>query len=309
MRIIRKFVVELILAGILVGWLIWKFPEAVDQLIPWIVWAILAHITWEICNESEAMRMYAGVASRKRMVWLIAFALGGLLSVGYLWIAKLGMSKLNAVAANGKQSEAPAEKPPQPKPTEHQPENPPPTSTEKLEESEPELNSDLTYIFHGKDRLWYAFVNPTEHAANKPNVSFGLMNLTNPYKYAPQNGTFGIQPYPIPVKVMVDDYVRPHESGGDEVLGQFANQIKAGDVIFGASWITCINCKKRRGYYLYWKVGDGGWYAEVPLKGMQLPRSEGPATDMQIKEYVDKLVPFEKRTPIKQQFENPWGKD
>lgn len=165
------------------------------------------------------------------------------------------------------------------------------------------LNSDLRLTFYGKDRLWFAYQNPTKRAANKPQYSFGLMDLTNPYKYATANQSLGPQPFPIPARTLSEDYVRAGESGGDEVLGQFMSHVKLGDVIYGAAWITCINCKKRRGYYLYWKVGEGGWYAEVPLNGMELPApTDRPYTDLEIQEYVDRVVPREKRKPIKQQF-------
>ncbi|MGD0179946.1 MAG: hypothetical protein ABSC15_09045 [Terriglobales bacterium] len=97
MRKLRIFIVELILAGIFVGWLLWKLPELVDTFIPWIVWAILAHLTWEIVLEREKLKSYVGGIAEKRkspMVWLVAFALGGLVSVGYMWLARISVEKL-----------------------------------------------------------------------------------------------------------------------------------------------------------------------------------------------------------------------
>jgi hypothetical protein len=175
-------------------------------------------------------------------------------------------------------------------------------------EEDNSLNSDLRFTFYGKERLYYVYSNPTKHSvANKPSISFALMDLTNPYKYTTENMPFGPQPFPIPTRVLSDDYVRAGESAGnEEVLGQFTSHTKPGDVIWGAAWLTCINCKKRRGYYLYWKVGEGGWYAEVPLKGMELPQPVDRAYgDGEIKEYVDKMVPPEKRKTIKRQFTPP----
>jgi hypothetical protein len=184
----------------------------------------------------------------------------------------------------------------------------PEPGTAASKEEDTSLNSDLRFTFYGKERLYYVYSNPTKHSvANKPSISFALMDLTNPYKYAAQNMPFGPQPFPIPARVLSDDYVRAGESAGnEEVLGQFMSHTKPGDVIWGAAWLTCINCKKRRGYYLYWKVGEGGWYAEVPLREMELPQPVDRAYgDGEIKEYVDKMVPLEKRKTIKRQFTPP----
>jgi len=170
-----------------------------------------------------------------------------------------------------------------------------------------EFSSDLRFTFYGKDRLYYVYTNSTKHSANKPAISFALMNLTNPYKYATQTLPIGPQPFPIPARVLSDDFVRPGETmGNEEILEKFMTYIKPGDVIYGAAWVTCFNCKKRRGYYLYWKVGEGGWFAEVPLKGMQLPKPvDRPYTSTEIKDYMDKTVPEEKRKPINEQYAVP----
>lgn len=98
MRKLRVFVVELVLVGILVGWYVWKFPETLDPIIPWILWTIFAHLTWETILENERVKSYAGgIVERRKvslMMWLIAFALGGLISVGYLWLAGRSLRKL-----------------------------------------------------------------------------------------------------------------------------------------------------------------------------------------------------------------------
>ena len=76
--------------------------------------------------------------------------------------------------------------------------------------------------------------------------------------------------------------------------------IQNGDVIWGVASITCINCIKRRDYYLYWRVGFGGWYAETNPKKVELPQpSTIPHPLDQITKYVDGMVPADKRIPIK----------
>jgi hypothetical protein len=89
MRKLRTFVVELILVGVMVAWYVLKFPDSLDPLMPWIVWAIFIHLTWEVVLERENVKAFAGAKRRdSRMIWLIAFALGGLVSVGYLSLAQ-----------------------------------------------------------------------------------------------------------------------------------------------------------------------------------------------------------------------------
>lgn len=100
MRKLRIFVVELVLVAVLVGWYVWKFPETLDPLIPWILWAIFAHLTWEILLEREGVKLYVGKAvegaRRSAMIWLLAFVVGGCISMGYLWLAKVSVRKLTA---------------------------------------------------------------------------------------------------------------------------------------------------------------------------------------------------------------------
>src|SRR5258708_39104606 len=51
MRKIRIFLFELIGVGILLGWLVWKYPELVESIIPWIALAVMWHATWEFVLE------------------------------------------------------------------------------------------------------------------------------------------------------------------------------------------------------------------------------------------------------------------
>ena len=84
------------------GWIIWKHPELIDAVIPWVVFAFLWHVTWEIAgNRAVHSRINRFKERRGRMVWLVAFLVGGDLSLGYL-----GASKL-IVSAIGKSEPAP----------------------------------------------------------------------------------------------------------------------------------------------------------------------------------------------------------
>ncbi len=99
MRKFRVFVVELVLVPLFLGWLIWKYPEKVDAVIPWILLLILWHLTWEFVLESDRAKVLAGLALRRcgRMAWVYAFVVGGLVSMVYFYSVK---SSLAALAHN-----------------------------------------------------------------------------------------------------------------------------------------------------------------------------------------------------------------
>ncbi len=174
-----------------------------------------------------------------------------------------------------------------------------------LDGSGSSLNSDLRYTFYGRDRLYFVYSNPSPYVASKPRITFGLMDLTNPYSYSVHPGERPTaQPFPIPTRVLSNDYIRPGESAGyEDLLSNFMGHIKGGDIIWGVAWITCVDCARNRAYYVYWKAGDGGWYAETDPKRLQLPKPVmTPFSDSQVDEYVDKLVPLKERQHMKEKF-------
>jgi hypothetical protein len=97
MRKLRIFVVELILVGLLVAWFFEKFPQSVDKFIPWIMFAILWHLTWEIVDvghlRSKAERIYERWGSRY-MTWILVFCAGGMVSLMYWYSVRLVLAKL-----------------------------------------------------------------------------------------------------------------------------------------------------------------------------------------------------------------------
>ena len=105
MRKLWKFVVELILVAIVVGWLLIKYPATIDSVIPWIALAILWHLTWEVVLQSQFVKSWSIAVKRKLgiMAWVVAFVAGGLISVGYLASVKGGLAKLDAIGAKNKQ--------------------------------------------------------------------------------------------------------------------------------------------------------------------------------------------------------------
>jgi hypothetical protein len=100
-RKLRIFFVELILVGIFVAWFFGKAPDLIDKVIPWIVVAILWHLTFEVVLERDGIK--SGLVSTKtrfgHMAWIAAFLVGGCLSLIYLATAKGIVSEITKRSA------------------------------------------------------------------------------------------------------------------------------------------------------------------------------------------------------------------
>jgi hypothetical protein len=77
MAFLRKFVVELIVVAILVGWVVGKFPDAVTPRVPWLCFAVFWHPVWEVVPKNWIF------AHREKttMIYVAAFVIGGFVSV------------------------------------------------------------------------------------------------------------------------------------------------------------------------------------------------------------------------------------
>lgn len=57
MHKLRVFVFDVLGGGLVVGWLIWKYPETIDTIIPWILLLITWHLIWETVLQVEAVKV------------------------------------------------------------------------------------------------------------------------------------------------------------------------------------------------------------------------------------------------------------
>jgi hypothetical protein len=94
MRKLRIFAIEIIVVGLLLGWLLWKYPEFVDSIVPWLALAVAWHATWEFVI--DPLRGFL-VGSRLRVrpvgrVVLILIAVG--LTIVYWFGIKKGLKSL-----------------------------------------------------------------------------------------------------------------------------------------------------------------------------------------------------------------------
>jgi len=102
MRRFRIFVAELIGLGLLLGWLMWKYPELVDDIIPWIALLIAWHVTWEyVLDTKPVKRLSARVSKRLNpmIAWPLVFLLGGALSLLYWRGISASLQRLSSIQA------------------------------------------------------------------------------------------------------------------------------------------------------------------------------------------------------------------
>jgi hypothetical protein len=105
------------------------------------------------------------------------------------------------------------------------------------------------------------------------------------------------------IPTQMGDYIRPGESWGpNELMGIDAvkSVVKHGDRIVGSVSISCPTCMKTRGYWVFIKAGDGGWYAEQEGSPKAIAnRAAAEKLASNFDAYADILAPKSKRTPIK----------
>ena len=92
---------RVVLLGVLLGWLMWKYPELVDDIIPWVALLIAWHLTWEYGLTTKPIRRMATVLGKKvkpLVAWPLAFVLGGLISLLYWRGINASLSKLAKAA-------------------------------------------------------------------------------------------------------------------------------------------------------------------------------------------------------------------
>jgi hypothetical protein len=86
--------------GVIIGWLLWRYPELLDSVIPWLAFGVLWHLTLEICEagyvKDKGKSAYAKWGKRP-MTWFVVFLVGGVISLGYWYSIDRGLAKLAAL--------------------------------------------------------------------------------------------------------------------------------------------------------------------------------------------------------------------
>lgn len=101
MRVLRVFVFDIVAPGIVIGWLLFKYPDLLEGFVPWLMFGIVWHLTWEV-SETHYFRSKSDSAYRKwgkrPMTWLIVFSVGGCISLGYWALIRQGLKELPQLA-------------------------------------------------------------------------------------------------------------------------------------------------------------------------------------------------------------------
>jgi hypothetical protein len=153
----------------------------------------------------------------------------------------------------------------------------------------------LAPVFYGIQDLAFSLLNLSDVPAHEPKYTIGLADLSNQY-YASYERDQPPKPEPLPIPTRkVDDYIRPHERLDKfKVMNDNSwSSVKKGDVLFGQLILTCLNCDEQRYYWLYWKIGESGWYEEIPENASKvIPFIQSPnLTSAEIVTVIDALVP------------------
>lgn len=90
------------------------------------------------------------------------------------------------------------------------------------------------------------------------------------------------------------DFINSHDFANGLVV-PFGTPVNPGDRIFGVGQIACLGCKDR-GYWLYFRDGQEGWYAETPVRGSAVPSLTTFAGDPET--VIDRFAPNLKKLPI-----------
>jgi len=63
----------------------WKYPELVDPIVPWVALAVAWHITWDVLDARSVRHGAVALAKRgnRMAIWILVFAVGGAVSLLY----------------------------------------------------------------------------------------------------------------------------------------------------------------------------------------------------------------------------------
>ena len=97
MKVLRIFIFDIVAPAVIIGWLLWKYPEQVSALIPWLAEGVLCHLTIEVFETSFLKTRLNAVFERggtRFMIWILVFCLGGIVSTAYWFSIQKGLAKL-----------------------------------------------------------------------------------------------------------------------------------------------------------------------------------------------------------------------
>lgn len=145
----------------------------------------------------------------------------------------------------------------------------------------------LHFVYKARPALVLDNLSPTMTRESK--WTLVLWNLSHPNKnYDPlpiPTDTFGFIPSRTST-VPLDLFSRP----------PIASLISDGDVLFGSASVICPDCPHGHSFWVYIKLGEGGWYSEIPTPHAGIMWAPGNVQDAVNKTLP--TIPEDKRIPI-----------
>ena len=129
----------------------------------------------------------------------------------------------------------------------------------------PATSSEVRLVIGRLANPVFWIFNPSSVAAQQPKYQFNLWNLDLPDPSpTPDRPRLILR---IPVRLMQDYILTGNALGPWRLLdlSPFSGEIQHGHVIFGTASVQCLNCERIRHYWIYLKIGESGWIAEVPM--------------------------------------------
>ena len=143
----------------------------------------------------------------------------------------------------------------------------------------------------------YWLYNPSQETARDPKYQFDLFNINV------ADERYGRMSLRIPSDVL-RDFIHPRSGLGPTRLldlSPLRDRVLPGHSVFGIATVQCSNCESVRRFWLYFKVGGGGWIAEIPASDVtaankafgRILHSRGDSLPL-----IESLVPSPVREPI-----------
>ena len=163
---------------------------------------------------------------------------------------------------------------------------------------------DIGMEFINPGDVAFRMVNLSNVTLRDPKYYFVLTDLDAP-RTVNINGTMVSQILPIPAFTDAGDFLKPKAKFlGRAIVSTFPavqSLVKPNDRICGTATVSCPDCLRDRHYFLYFVVGSGGWYYEVPdyaLPSWPKNRPRVVMGDEELQKLLQKLAPLDKRIQI-----------
>jgi hypothetical protein len=156
--------------------------------------------------------------------------------------------------------------------------------------SPPPSKADVVLLFEGHDGLSFYCNNiSATETARDPKYAFGIWDL---------DSTTVKDPLPIPIKTATGDFILPKgRMGPFGIMTESESINRRGHRLFGFAVSLCSNCVDQHDYWVYFKIGVGGYFApKIRTPNMNLP--DFAVHLSQNSDALDILVPMKTRMSI-----------